>query len=245
MKSGPKVYARAPVVEAVIDIQVQLGNHADDCVTRLRERLTDRFPKQEQLHMFSMEMRPDGSSVQRDAIGWRLTNGTADRVLQVKRQGFTYSHMSPYTQWTVFSQEGRRLWADFVDCCSPTAVTRVAVRYVNRLKLPAGEIQLEDFLALYPEVPTASAYDPIQGLLMQVQGRHANVDPMCQSVVTLATEPSFETGFQPLLLDIDVFVEKPLPGSGDECWKILEALRLKKNELFESAIKDKLRETFQ
>jgi uncharacterized protein (TIGR04255 family) len=243
MMAAAPVYAHAPIVEAVIDIQVRLGGDADQCLSHLCDTLAEQFPKRDQLHLFSMEMRPDGNSVQRNVIGWRLANTSGDRMLQVKREGFTYSHMSPYTQWAVFSAEAKALWAAFVKCCAPEAVIRIAIRYVNRLKLPPGEVQLNDYLVLFPHTP--DAYDPIQGMLMQVQGRHESIDPMCTSIVTLASEPRTDSSFQPLLLDIDVFIEKQISSAGDDCWNLLETLRLKKNELFESAITDKLRESFK
>lgn len=238
------VYPNAPVVEAVIDLQVQLGEDADECLTRLSDKFADRFPQKDRMHLVAMEMRLDGTSVQRDAVGWRLTNGGGDRILQLRRQGFTYSHMSPYTRWSVFSQEARSLWLDFVHNCSPEFVRRVAVRYINRLKLPRAPIKLEDYLAVYPMVPPA--YEPIQGLLLQLQGRHESVDPLCNSLVTIASEQQgADPGFQPLLLDIDVFVEKKLPVNGDACWSLLDQLRVKKNDLFEATITSKLRETFK
>lgn len=243
MTESATVYPKAPVVEAVIDIQVRLGEGGDECVTRLSEELGGRFPQKNEMHLVEMELRPDGTSVQRNAIGWRLTNVKGDRVLQVRRQGFTYSHMSPYTHWSVFSGEARSLWAEFVQSCSPDLITRVAVRYINRLKLPRGPVKLEDYLAVYPMLP--SVYEPVQGLLLQVQGRHEAIDPFCKSVVTIASEQSSEPAFQPMLLDIDVSVEKELKPTENECWNLLERLRVRKNELFEAAITSKLRETFK
>jgi uncharacterized protein (TIGR04255 family) len=243
MTEDAVVYAHAPVVEAVIDLQVQLGNRAEECLAHLSEKLADRFPQKDQLHMVAMEMRPDGTTMQRDAVGWRLTNAGGGRILQLKRQGFTYSHMSPYTRWSVFSAEARSLWAEFVSSCSPEFVSRIALRYINRLKLPKGHVKLEDYLAVHPSVPPV--YEPVQGLLLQLQGRHKAIDPLCTSVVTIASEQPTDPSFQPVILDIDIFVEKRLPVDGDESWSILEQLRVKKNELFEAAITTKLRETLQ
>lgn len=243
MTEAAMVYAKAPVVEAVIDIQVRLGAEGDKCLTRLCEQLADTFPQKNEMHLLEVEMRPDGTSVQRNALGWRLTNVKGDRILQLKRQGFTYSHMSPYTRWSVFSEEARSLWTDFVRSCSPELITRVAVRYINRLKLPRGPIKLEDYLAIYPTLP--SVYEPAQGLLLQIQGRHEAVDPLCNSIVTIASEQSSDPAFQPMLLDIDVFVEKEFEPVAEDCWRLLEGLRSRKNELFEAAITSKLRETFK
>lgn len=243
MTQAAAFYTKAPVVEAVIDIQLQLSATADECLTGLSEQLSQRFPQKNQMHMLEMEMRPDGTSVQKSAVGWRMTSATGDRVLQLKRQGFTYSHMSPYTRWTVFSDEARSLWADFVRSCSPQLISRIAVRYVNRLELPRGKIALKDYLAIYPVLPLE--YEPMQGLLLQVQGRHEDVDPVCKSVVTIASENGSDPAYQPMLLDIDVFVEKEIKANGDDCWGLLERLRSKKNELFEAAITTKLRETFK
>lgn len=243
MNEPSKVYSNAPVVEAVIDVQVEMGDGADACLVGLSERLQSRFPRKDAMHQVEMQMRPDGTTVQTQPLGWRLASESGDRVLQLRRKGFTYSHMPPYTQWSRFSQEARGLWEEFLAICAPTVVTRMAVRYINRLKLPAGPIQMEDYLAVNLSVPPV--FEPIKGILLQIQGAHAAIDPACGSFVTIASEPAMEPGFQSFLLDIDVFLEKRIPSSDGACWGFLERLRVQKNELFEAAITENLRGTFK
>ena len=239
------VYAKAPIVEAVIDIQAQVpDDDADKRLLKFAELIAERFPQKSPLQMVSMNLNADGShNMDRQDLGWRLVSEANDRIVQVRRQGFTYSHMPPYTQWSVFEGEAKPLWQRFVETCQPEKVTRVAVRYINRLRLPAGAIQLEDYLTINPQVPAVC--EPIEGLLLQVQSRHLDVDPMCRSVITVASEVATDTNAHPMVLDIDVSVETSLGPQDSHCWTLLEKLRFKKNQLFEGSITDNVRRTFK
>lgn len=244
MTEKSTVYAKAPIVEAVIDIQLQLPEDADKRLLVYVGQIERQFPQKTPIQMVAVNVGSDGSqSMERKPMGWRLVSEANNRILQVRQQGFTLSHMPPYTQWAVFRDEAKPLWSLFLDICKPEKISRIAVRYINRLRLPPGAIDLKDYLTIYPQVPTAC--EPIEGLLMQVQGRRPEIDEKCRSVITVATEPATEPTYQPMVLDLDLFVETEMKPDDMQCWSMLDRLRAMKNEIFEASITDKLRETFK
>lgn len=244
MTEAPTVYAKAPIVEAVIDIQVQMSEDAERRLLTFVERVGAQFPQKSPIQLVAMNVGADGShSMERKPVGWRLVNEANDRILQVRRQGFTFSHMPPYSHWGVFRSEAEPLWRLFVDTCGPEQISRIAVRYINRLRLPPGAVDLKDFLTIYPQVPDAC--EPIEGLLMQLQGRHPDVDATCRSVITVASEPASDAAYQPIVLDLDLYVETELKPDDARCWSMLDQLRIKKNQMFEASITEKMREIFR
>lgn len=244
MTEAAVIYPKAPIVEAVIDIQATVPEPADTRLLQFVSEVESLFPQKMPLRSVSMNVGPNNShSVEMATAGWRLVNAASDRILQTRKQGFTLSHMPPYTHWGIFQAEAASLWQTFVATCQPERVTRIAVRYINRVRLPPRTIDLKDYLTIYPEVPTA--YEPLEGLLMQLQGKHPDVDSKCASVITVATEPISDPAYRPIVLDLDLSVETDLSPNDPHCWVLFEKLRRKKNALFEAAITETTRETFR
>jgi len=241
------VYGNAPIVEAVIDVRTSFDDPeaAFAATGRLAEDMASSFPQRQpiQVVMFGAEAK-DGQLVpqpaQYESIGWKLIGGGNDRVLQLTKSGFTYSHLPPYTQWEVFRAEAELLWERYVQASRPNAISRIAVRYINRLKLPAGAINLGDYLAVFPQVP--ETIPVVSGLLMQLQFPLPEVPGISRASVTLASEDSKETTWQPMVLDLDLSAESPTGFEAAELWGILETLRAKKNELFEACLTPQMKE---
>jgi uncharacterized protein (TIGR04255 family) len=151
------------------------------------------------------------------------------RVVQVRRDGFTFSRLAPYETWETLRDDANVAWKRYVEIVAPTAATRVAVRYINRLNLPAGELQLSDWFALRPEAP--EQLGPLTDLLIRVVFTHPD-NPSYTAVVTLGTAPpDGSSAGAAFLFDIDTWVERKHDIDG-EIWNTLEDLRVYKNDVF-------------
>lgn len=238
-------YSRAPIVEAVIDIQVERSGTPSPAtdVLAYASAVAGRFPNRLPIQLMNVSVTTDPvgrvTNTTEQSVGWRLANEKNDRFLQVRAEGFTYSHMPPYTKWAVFRGEAEPLWNRYIEICKPSKVRRIAVRYINRLRLPLGQFELSDYLCFSPDVPKNFA--PLQAFLMQVQLAEPDIDSSAKSVITAATEVPSEP-YQPVVLDIDVFLETDLAANDPRVWKYLQTLRDKKNELFEGAITQRMKE---
>jgi uncharacterized protein (TIGR04255 family) len=160
--------------------------------------------------------------------------------------GFTVSRLSPYGRWEELRAEASKWWDAFVRMASPVVVTRVAVRYVNAIKLPLPLGSFEEYLTCPPRIPTelpqgASAF--IQRVVLPDEARN------CISVVTQALEePAVQQGNGDaitVLLDIDVFRSVRIEHKRfEELWRALDELRDQKNRLFFSHLTEKTVEMF-
>jgi len=174
-------------------------------------------------------------------VGLRLASKTGDRVLQIQRQGFTYSHLPPYTSWETFRDEVGPLWEAFLGTCSPAEITRVAVRFINRIVIPKVPFEMFDYLNLYPQLPKGVPQDDVTGFFMQLQMPQSDIAPETLAVINVALEGPSTPGTGTILLDFDVFRQAKYPADSDAAWVFLEELRKRKNELFEACITDETR----
>lgn len=241
-------YSRAPIIEAVIDIQVALPSDFPIAyLSDLADRLKDEFPIRTKVASFQMQVDAnieDGNSSKvtstQDELGLRLVDNANTRILQLKKTGFSYSHLPPYTDWDHFSKEARGYWELFVQHCKPEKVTRCAVRYINRIDIQKAPIEIEDYLNIYPHIPK-SIPQTVTAMHMQLQMPQVDLGSMA-IINEAVVEPEIPNGFS-VIVDIDLF--KILSIEPTKVWDTLEQLRIRKNELFEGFITDRTRELIQ
>lgn len=240
-------YPNPPIVEAVINLHVTFpGGDVEPSLARAAKTFAD-FGRAQDLNVVDLNVQEgkDGqirSDTVKKRFGLKFSNEANDRILQIRSEGFAYSHMSPYATWETFSTEARALWDLFADDCSPVQVTRIAIRYINRLKLPFAVLELADYLKFYPEVPASLGI--IEGVLCRVQLPQPKVSPKSSALVTLATEPSVDANIQSLVLDIDVFDHVAMSPNDPRIWDSLLNMRDIKNHIFEESLTDKMKEFF-
>ena len=164
------------------------------------------------------------------------------QIVQTRLDGFGFSRLAPYQSWESFRDEARRLWAIYRTVVQPTRVTRVAVRYINRLDLPLPFDDLTDYLRTVPEV----APDLPQGLagyFMRLVIPNDDIESVL--VINQALiEPTTED-MSSVILDFDLSRQANLPSDEDALWTIFDVLRERKNEVFEACITDRARELFR
>lgn len=247
---GNRHYTKAPIIEAVIDIQVALpSDFSVSAFDALATKLDGELPIRTKITSVQMHLDAnlaEGKDAQvsstHDDLGLRLTDSSNSRVLQLRKIGFAYSHLPPYSTWECFSKEARSYWDLFVRYCQPEKVTRCAVRYVNRIDIPTAPIELKDYMTLFPEIPDSVPQD-VTGMLMQLQMPQNDLRSMAV-IHEAVVEPAIPGGLS-IILDIDLFKNLSIdPGSSD-VWDALESLRVRKNLLFEGFITNKTRELIQ
>jgi uncharacterized protein (TIGR04255 family) len=244
MKPPParRHYDKAPVVEALIDIQIDnasLGTLQD--VEQLAETLKEDFPARLPLHHLQMgfQVKPGGDPEfikDQQALGFRLDR--PGRVLQFRTTGFSYSHLPPYSDWSSFSAEAEKFWIMYTDAIKPIRASRIAVRMINRLPLPSSDIRLDSCLNFYPTLPDSLPSDA-QSLFMQLQIPMKQVDADAIAIVGLYSSPPSPS--PSIMLDIDFIIQRPIP-IGDEVFRTLGILGDAKDSIFEACITDKIRE---
>ncbi|MFH0134015.1 TIGR04255 family protein [Variovorax sp. VaC1] len=238
-------YNRAPIAEAVIDLQ--LGFEEQPTVTHLAKyaaSLRDSFPQSQRINTFALAFAASNageisSNTASETLGVRLTSSKGDRILQLRRQGLSYSHMQPYSEWESFAEEMRPILENFVLEFKATSVNRLAVRYINRIVVPQG-VELDTYLNLSPRLIGDVSAD-LQGYFMQLVLPQKDLGVEYTAIVNSGLEAAPDPKAMAVLLDIDVFCTKQLAMDSAAVWDVLYQLRERKNKIFEAAITDEVR----
>ena len=240
-------YDRAPIAEAVIDIQVSFETPPNlQDLEKFSRALGDRLPLVHAINSFAVNFAADAENggLQSNAtaaqLGYRLSSEANDRILQVRKDGMSYSHMPPYSNWDQFVGEAQPLWKRYSEVFAARSLSRLAVRFINRLQIESG-VDIDTYLSIGPRIPDAVSTHVI-GFFTQLVLPVVDLGPEYKAIINIGVEPGTTRDATGLLLDIDVFCERAVPVDGNQMWDVLQELRNHKNKIFEASITDKIRE---
>lgn len=237
--------AHAPIAEAVIDFRVLrrdgvLADHFAGLTNRIGAEYNQSSVMQSVTARFGFESgRPVGPTQEQSAVGWLYQRPGA--VAQFRVDGFTFSKLEPYTTWEEVFAEALRLWRLYAVIAAPHETSRVAVRYINRLRLP-GPADLGEYLESPPVLPAPipqTLREFLSRVVVQDSGRNAS------AVLIQALESSLDPSKIPVLLDIDAFREVALPPEDPSLPEIFEQLRVLKNTIFFASVTEKTVEMYE
>lgn len=240
---------KAPISEAVIDLRVALTTVADvNEIARYVRVNEPAYSRKKDLWLYEgrLEFKPDEdpiTSQRKEHRGLRFETEDEKYVVQFRRDGFTFSRLAPYTNWETVFAEARRLWGRYVEVMSPEAVTRVAVRFINRLSLPLP-LSLQEYLMCAPTVPD-DVPGVASGFVTQITLLHEETGISMR--ITQKSEKSLEPGKTAILLDNDVFkVDEDGFGTDiDTLAGTFEQMRDLKNTIFFNSITEKTAEIYE
>lgn len=241
-------YKKAPIIEALIQIETKPSiepNLIEAKFSELAESIKKDFPITENINSKTMGINLSDNqsslSISDTKLGIKLSNRDLPYIAQIKSDGFTFSMINEYQNWETFSKKAKTIWNKYKKHLKPQKITKLAVRYVNRIDIPALSFQMEDYFETYPKVIKGSKSQLtaffLQAQIPQEEGGLAVINQT-------ATQP-IKAGYTSIILDIDVFDPQIFKASSPKLWKRIDLLRTQKNELFENSITNKTRELFQ
>ncbi len=244
-------YASAPIIEAIIDLRVspRIDLSADD-VDDVHRGEEEAYPQREDTieAVGIMELGAGGAataSARQSRTGSKFSSEDGRYVWQARLDGFTMSRLAPYEHWTPFRDEARRLWTIYRERLEPEAVTRVAIRNVNRIDIPVSDatrsLDLHDYFRTLPDISP--------DLPQSIDQFFLRLSIPCESVhgkalINQTIVPPPGEGVISVVLDIDLFCSESIPSDDEGIWRLFEQLREAKNEIFEACITPKTRELF-
>lgn len=237
--------SKAPITEALLDIRVTLpGSIGLDDMGTFHDSVKDRFPiKKDRVSFqggFQLEDgKPTAIPVSGGTDGYLFESPTEQKVVQARLDGFTFNKLKPYENWKKFSSEARELWDTYVRVAHPEKITRIALRYINRIEIPLPLKDFKEYILTTPEIAPRLP----QGLdhfFMRLVIPYSAINAMV--VVTETMERVTESGTLPLILDIDASKEVDCTPIAEQVWRDFQKLRHLKNEVFFASITDKTKE---
>jgi uncharacterized protein (TIGR04255 family) len=240
----PQLYKRPPITEAVIEIRID-SPIAMDRVERIRERLVEAYPLPPQkVMLLNFEFQEQSPRVQQQLQGYRLTAPDGAGVVTIGPNVIATSRLAPYEGWESFVASGRSNWKIWKRVVGWQKVTRIGVRYINRIDIPTPEnepINVDDYLLFSLRRPDLGL-PPLQSFAMNAVTPLGKDD--CKLIINAGSMPSPLVKTVSFILDIDISKETDLPQNDEGLWALINRIRDYKNFVFEGCITELSRELF-
>ncbi len=240
----PRHLKHAPITEALIDIRVTPSSALTTSVLRqLADSARTEYPEigERRAETMSLEFGPGRSPTQKSSDsaveGYLCRSADQKTVVQFRLDGFSFNRLQPYTSWAQIVPEALR-WYRLYATTTKATVIRVAVQYINQIKIPHEEVaDLRDFLTHPPSAPLGAGQ-----VLYTFFSRVRIYDQQTESsaVVIQAIDPSLDPAMEALHLVIEAFKVKPNDASFslDEVEPTMEVLHALKNQIFFGSVTD-------
>ncbi len=208
----------------------------------LADELKDEFPIKEHRRDFEATIEiKDGKLVSKRVDssafgGVRVANVDHTVYVQFRPDGFTLNNRKTYMGGDQLIDKALMLWEMLIERATPKLVSRVALRYINRLELPLQDgDQFTRFLTSPPDLPEG-APQAVSQFLSRVVAHDEQRE--ATAVVVQQLKPKKEGQLIAITVDVDVFRMGGFPVDVAVLVKSLESLRALKNETFFSLLTD-------
>ena len=237
----PRELSKPPITEALVGIRAAVSAPVTAYETLSRE-LQSRYPKVEQRRSVRTEWKiEDGKVVASSGedLGFQgtlLRSEDGRAVVQFRPDGFTFNNLHSYMGGDRLIAEALRLWELFVAHTQPVAVSRVALRFINQLRLPFRQDEdFSRFLTAAAQTPEGSPQF-VSEFLSRVVAQpnaedHTNVIMTQQFIIP---EPNASL----LVIDVDAYREGESSPNSSGLRPVLDELRGLKNRTFFSLLTD-------
>lgn len=150
-----RAYRKPPLIEAVCDFRFSGSQPWDWTVPGLfYEQIRNDFPNKEQVNVVGTIIDPAQSKiVQQAQPKMQFVNENRTRAIQVAPDNLSLHQLHPYDGWECFKKSILKYLLTYRSIANPEGLTRVGLRYVNRLELPTIEIELNEYFRILPQVP--------------------------------------------------------------------------------------------
>ena len=238
----------APITEAIIDLRiVASAQFTAETFLPLKEQLAAAYPHAIERRGIEARFEFSASHVgvhQTSDLGLQgiFFKSTDERLIaQFRTDGFTLNRLEPYTSWTELFPEAMRLWKLYVEVTQPERVTRLALRYINHLRIPAPGAPLQQYIVSPPVVP-AGLPQLLSTFLTQVVIHEPS------SGIAAKIRQALEKGLQleaaTIILDIDAFKPVDLTPDSAEIEDTFQRLHDFKNDVFFASVTDLILEQY-
>jgi uncharacterized protein (TIGR04255 family) len=241
----------APIVEAVIEIRGRATEALEE--TSLRAAIEPKLAGYvflDSLREYQGEVKFESgklSSQKVQDVGWkgiRFRSIDEKHIVQFNRDGFVFSRLEPYVTWEELESEGKRLWEIYKELTRTAEIHRLGLRYINRFKLPPGELLFESYIQPAPSAPRDLEL-PFHGFMHKDTLAVPSHPYAINLIRTIQQLNGGTDGGVALILDIDVFTTQGFDLDNAVLERHLLEMRWLKNKVFFGSITAKALEMFR
>jgi uncharacterized protein (TIGR04255 family) len=243
--------SRAPITEAVIEIRARASKPwiEAEVLATLKQHLV-QYPVHVSArgfeHKFQVSPTQEAKVDSKD-LGWQghdFRSADLKQIVKFHLDLFSFSRLNPYDNWERFTNEALRLWKIHRELSQPLEVQRLGVRFINRIPITEGKMDLEKYFKEFPQ--------DLKNLNLSLTGfLHHNIFsipgyPYAMNIIK-TVQPSEAPGVKEfaLILDIDVYTQNAFEASTKTMEEKLAEMRWLKNKSFFSIITNELKVKLQ
>lgn len=235
------IYKRPPVVEAIIDVRVdvKLEKPALEGLERL---FLEKYPFSQPSASIGVELSENAATVNQSFAGYTMRSADGAAAIVLNTTSLATTKQAPYPGWESLVSDAKSNWDVWRKEIGKKKIIRVGVRFINRIDIPVNEgknLDLEEYLNVGARIPDL-------GLSITNFALHAEANSKLpySLLINVGSTPSPLVKTASFLVDLDLFAVNDLPQSDDDLWHWIEQFRGYKNSLFESFVTDKARGLF-
>ena len=243
---GAPRYLAPPITEAVIELRFadRLNTSSfNRVISRLEKKYTSG--KSEQMFEITVEFQTATPLLQNQRPLHRFSSADEADICIVKDDMISWSRLSPYEGWDALQSRVERDFDLVEKVARSRKVTRIGLRFINRIDVPFGEgdeiCWYEDYLAVHLQLPPILDPTNSYGWRVERDFEEMGLKAVVQSGIMVPEIP--ETGA--FSLDIDIGTMVDVPSGRADIFAKLQTMRKLKNDIFEQSITARARESFR
>lgn len=236
-------YPTAPIVNSVIEVKF-VGVLPNQLIERVAQKLRRNYANRTDAITREVVINPTAESASFGEPHVVVDFSSSDETerLRIQTQSLIFEQLAPYPGWDQFCGRFARDWSLIDKLVRREPIERIGVRFINRLDVPDDEeTRLPNRFVTVAVAPPSQ----FQGATNVGVNYQADYGPRpLRLILNVGFCDSPILHKRGILLDIDVIAERSPPQATDEIFALLNEIRDLKNEIFEEAVTDVARNTF-
>ena len=237
-------YRKPPVVEALCEIYFA-GSIWDDTIPgAFYERIKHEFPKKQQREIqqaqITLGQGTASAGVQTLPPRIQFVSQSGNKMVQVAENLLVVNQLRPYRHFEEWERAVYVALKEYKSAASPQRVSRIGIRYINRIEIPGTRVSMEDYFTIYPQL-SKSLGNTHRSFLVRVEVPQA--DQGHTVLITFgSSEPPQAIGDKLLfMLDLYDIAELNIPPNESEVRAQIRQAHGNVGRAFEDSITDRLR----
>jgi len=203
--------------------------------------IQDDYPEMEPLQEMGLQFEIGplglGQKILPPRPRMRFKHASRPLLVQLAENVLTVNVLAPYPGWDTMSRDVLDVWRRAEEVLKPSAITRIGLRYINRIERQSAEDHPGDWLRANEYIAPA-VLRSAPAFLSRVE---AHLDAENRIVVTLGNQPpAAASGYGAIIFDIDLIIERELPPEQNVLSSEMNRLHEHVWQVFVSAKGDKL-----
>jgi uncharacterized protein (TIGR04255 family) len=238
-----RTYKNPPIVEAICEFTFTPAGEWNPTLPGVLHKLIrehyDGEPRQANVQIITANPENNSVTVQND-LKVMLPTKDGTRLVSVGRNALSINVLKPYEGWTQFRPRIEWALQKYYDVAGRKAVTRVGVRYTNRIVVSYLGANSADYFGV--DQPLQSALGA--KLTNFLKRSEAVVEDQTKILITHATITPSAPGTTEFLLDIDILFDRHPLELIEDILATAETLHATEGRAFEAIITEKARGVF-